>query len=169
VLQHQRDQVFPCHIKNIKFSLNNWDNRGQSKKQFNQKGQARLKNWFFDSLSFNMNFHVVLTKALAAWSSPDFGDVFKRELRGIDASLLPLQEGLSQTSYVCDGAIEAVILNIAESENGIRVKAGIFYSGINAGSCCADDPTPVSEQTEYCEMQLEINKSTAETTATLIK
>lgn len=111
---------------------------------------------------------IVLTKALAAWGKPQFDQVFKDEFLHIDASSLPLQEGLSQTSYVSDGAIEAVIIDTAETDNGIRVKAGIFYSGINAGSCCADDPTPVSEQTEYCEMLFEIDKNTAEANATVI-
>jgi hypothetical protein len=111
---------------------------------------------------------IVLAKALAAWGDPQFEKAFKDEVQCIDVSLLPLQQGLSQTSYVSDGAIEAVILDTTETENGIRVKAGIFYSGVNAGSCCADDPTPVSEQTEYCEMLFAMDKNTAETTATII-
>lgn len=110
---------------------------------------------------------IVLTKTLAAWGNPQFEKAFKEEIHFIDVSLLPLQKGLSQTSYVCDGAFEAVILHTAKTKNCIRVKAGIFYSGINAGSCCADDPTPVSEQTEYCEMLFEIDINTAETTATI--
>lgn len=112
---------------------------------------------------------IALTKTLASWGNPDFEKTFKGELLCIDVNLLPLQEGLSQTSYVCDGPIEAVILKATETENGISVKTGIFYYGINAGSCCADDPTPVSEQTEYCEMLFEINKNTAKTTVTIIK
>jgi len=61
-----------------------------------------------------------------------------------------------------------VILNVTETENVIRAKTGIIYAGIIAGSCCADDPTPMSEQTEYCEVQFDINKMTAETTVTIL-
>lgn len=110
----------------------------------------------------------ILTKALAAWPGADFNKIFREEIQGINASLLPLQEGLSQTSYVSDGGIEAVVLGVSETENNIRVKASIFYSGIIAGSCCADDPTPVDTQTEHCHMQFDIDKKTAETVVTII-
>lgn len=112
---------------------------------------------------------IKLTKVLTAWGTPDFKQVLKDEIRNIDITLLPLQQGLSRTSYVSDGDIDAVILNVADSENSIRIKTGIFYAGINAGSCCADDPTPVSEQTEYCELQLDIDKKTADTTVVILK
>lgn len=82
--------------------------------------------------------------------------------------LLPLQAGLSQTSYVQSGNIDAVVLNVTESENHLRVRASIFYAGVVAGSCCADDPTPVGEQTEQCEMEFKINKITAQTKVSII-
>lgn len=111
---------------------------------------------------------IQLHKSLTAFGSQDFKKILKEEIQQLDTSLLPLQEGLSQTSYVSEGAIEAVILNTLETEESIRVKASIFYSGINAGSCCADDPTPVDEQTENCVMQFDINKQTAETKVTVM-
>ena len=46
---------------------------------------------------------------------------------------------------------------------------GIFYAGIIVGSCCDSDPTPVCEQTEYCEVQFNINKLTAEATVALLE
>ena len=112
---------------------------------------------------------IVLSETLAEWGGSNFEKAFKKEIQCLDKTLLPLQEGLSQTSFVSDSAIEAVVLNSTEKENGVQVKAGIFYSGVNSGSCCADDPTPVSEQTEYCEIQFVIDKQTAKTTAALIK
>ena len=62
-----------------------------------------------------------------------------------------------------------MILNVTESVDLVRVKTGIFYAGIIAGSCCADDPTPISEQNEYCEIQFDINKVTADAEATIFK
>lgn len=70
-------------------------------------------------------------------------------------------------SYALDGH-KAMIIGAAEDAGVIRVKAGIFYSGILTGCACADDPTPVNEESEYCVVLLVIDKSTAETTITLL-
>lgn len=107
--------------------------------------------------------------ALKAWGTPEFETVLKDDIQNIDAELLPLQDGLSQTSYVVDGDISVMILNVTETEHEIHAKTGVFYAGVIAGSCCADDPTPVCEQTEYCEMQFDINKVSAESTVTVLK
>lgn len=112
---------------------------------------------------------IKLANSVQAWGTAEFEQVLKDELKQLDPGLLPLQEGLSQTSYVTSGAIDAVVLNSTENADSIYVKVGIFYGGVIAGSCCADDPTPVEEQTEYCELQLAINKTTAEATMTLLK
>ena len=111
---------------------------------------------------------IKLLNALAAWGTPGFENALKEEIHKIDTELLPLQEGLSQSSHVSEGDISVVILNVTETENVIRAKTGIIYAGIIAGSCCTDDPTPMSDQTEYCEVQFEINKMTAETTVTIL-
>ena len=81
---------------------------------------------------------------------------------------LPLQQGLAKSSYVSGETIHPVIINTHEERGKIIVKTGIFYSGINAGSCCADDPTPVCEQNEYCELVLEIDKVSGDTRITLL-
>ena len=112
---------------------------------------------------------ITLPEALKAWKTPDFERVLKSEIQKINITQLPLQVGLSQTSYVCDTDISVVILNITETADSIRAKTGIFYAGLIAGSCCADDPTPVCEQTEYCEVQFDIAKQSAKTTVTLLK
>ena len=111
---------------------------------------------------------IKLVNALEAWGTPDFENALKEEIHKIDTELLPLQEGLSQSSHVSEGDISVVILSVTEASNVIRAKTGIIYAGIIAGSCCADDPTPMSEQTEYCEVQFDINKMTAETTVTIL-
>ena len=43
-----------------------------------------------------------------------------------------------------------------------------IISGIIAGCSCADDPTPVDTTTEYCELQLEIDRESAETRVILL-
>ena len=109
-----------------------------------------------------------LTETLNAWGTPDFKDILKKEIEQIDAGQLPLQQGLSAGSYAIDGKINVMIINVSEAAGSILVKAGIFYSGIIAGCSCADDPTPVNEESEYCVVRLDINKQTAETTVVLL-
>lgn len=111
---------------------------------------------------------ILFTQSLAAWKTPAFESVFKQEICQLEKDALPLQAALSQSSHVSDSAIDPVVLTINEGQDGINIKTGVFYSGIIAGSCCADDPTPVCEQTEYCELLFSINKASAEVSITLL-
>jgi len=112
---------------------------------------------------------IKLISSLEAWGTPDFEIALKEEIQKIESGLLPLQEGLSQSSYVSDADISVLIFNVTETAYDILAKTGIYYAGVISGSCCADDPTPMSEQAEYCEVQFDINKKTAETTVALLK
>jgi len=109
-----------------------------------------------------------LTKTLNAWGTPDFKDILKKEIEQMGADQLPLQQGLSTGSYAIDSKLNAMIIGVSEGANFIRVKAGIFYSGVIAGCSCADDPTPVNEENEYCVVQFDISKITAETMVALL-
>jgi hypothetical protein len=110
-----------------------------------------------------------LSRSLGAWETPDFRDVFKQEVRQLGVAALPLQQGLARSSHVSGDSYDVVILNAVEEPQRILVKAGIFYQGIIAGCSCADDPTPIDEQTEYCEVLFDIDKQTAETAITLLE
>lgn len=109
-----------------------------------------------------------LADSLHAWGTPDFKRILKSEIEQLDASQLPLQQGLSIGSYALDNKLNVIVIDAAEAEGHIRAKVGIFYTSIIAGCSCADDPTPVDENNEYCVVQLDINTSTAETTLTLL-
>ena len=61
-----------------------------------------------------------------------------------------------------------MILGTQEEAELIRVKAGIFYTGIISGCSCADDPTPIAEQNEYCVMEFCIHKQSGLATVTLL-
>lgn len=111
---------------------------------------------------------VRLSSALKAWNTPDFGSVFKKEAGQLGMAALPLQQGLSRSSHVSGDKYEVVVLGASEVPGRIKVKAGVFYQGIIAGCSCADDPTPVDEQTEYCVLEFSIDKQTAETAVTLL-
>ncbi len=112
---------------------------------------------------------IQLNKALRAWQSPDFEAVMKEEIERLDADLLPLQQGLSQSSHAKSDKLSARIISVADEADCLRVKAGLFYTGVIAGCNCADDPTPVDEINEYCEVRFDIDKKTAETTVTLLR
>lgn len=107
-------------------------------------------------------------RALAAWGSPDFITTLKRELEALDIARLPLLHGMADGSVPLDGSMEAMVLTASESEGFLYVKAGIFFTSMIAGCACAGDPAPESENNEYCEVLMEIDKSTARATATLL-
>ena len=110
-----------------------------------------------------------LKKSLQAWGTPAFRDTLKAEIATLGQADLPLQQGLTHTSSVSDTPPQAVILSATDEGDCLRVKAGLFYAGIIGGCSCADDPTPVEEQTEYCEVLLEIDKNSGETKVTLLQ
>lgn len=111
---------------------------------------------------------IFFNNSLNAWGSAGFENIVKKEIQQLDARLLPLQQGLSLSSYVSHRDHNAVILKVTDDTDIIRIRAGIFYSGIIAGCSCADDPGPQDEQNEYCEIAFEINKKTAETSINLL-
>jgi len=108
-----------------------------------------------------------LDKTLIAWGKPDFAATLKQEIEQLGVDQLPLQQGLSVGSYALAAPITATILSVTELEHVIRVKAGIFFNSVIAGCSCADDPTPVDKLAEYCEVLLDIDKTTATTTVAL--
>lgn len=120
-------------------------------------------------LELKLSLMIRLTKSLQAWGMPNFEAVLKEELEEIGRDLLPLQQGLATTSHVTESPHKVMIINVTDEADMLRVKAGIFYSGMVIGCSCADDPTPISEQSEYCEVQFAIDKKTAETTVVLLE
>lgn len=109
-----------------------------------------------------------LPKSLNAWGTTAFKDVLSQEIAQLDATELPLQQGLAGSSYVTERPFQAMLISASEGAGLLRVKAGIFYTGVIAGCSCADDPTPIDELNEYCVVQFDIDTTTAETTVTLL-
>ena len=105
---------------------------------------------------------VSLPQSRAAWNTPDFDTVFKREVEQLDAGLLPLQQGLTGTSSVADAPFTVLLLRATAAGDCLRVKAGIVYAGILGGCSCADDPTPLEAQPEYCELWFDIDLRSGE-------
>lgn len=99
-------------------------------------------------------------RVLAGWRTPAFAEIAGREIERLGVAALPLQEALRHTSYVSEKGFQASILRVSELSDAICIKAGIFYYGVTAGCSCADDPTPLDECPEYCELEFEIDKAT---------
>ncbi|MEJ2181569.1 MAG: hypothetical protein P8Y28_14335 [Gammaproteobacteria bacterium] len=115
-----------------------------------------------------MHTTIKLSKTLDAWETAGFNDVAKAEIEQLDATVLPLQQALLQGNYTNDNNFSVMILSSIDEPSVIRVKTGIFYKGMITGCSCADDPTPIDEHPEYCELLFDINKETAETAVTLL-
>jgi len=126
-----------------------------------------MDHGFFSNLS-GYDSMLKLDKSLNAWGSADFEGILKQEVAQFGVEQLPLQQGLSIGNYVADAPITLVIQSVAEMGRVISIKAGIFYQGVIGGCSCSDDPTPVSEITEYCVVQLDIDKTTAATSVVLV-
>lgn len=109
-----------------------------------------------------------LTDTVRAWGTPAFNAALKREIEQLDSDHLPLHQALSVGSHVLEDTLSAMVIAAAEAEGAIRVKVGLFFSSLLTGCACADDPTPVNENSEYCVVQLDIDKATAETTVRLV-
>jgi hypothetical protein len=101
-----------------------------------------------------------LPESLAAWGTPGFAATLKRELEGAGAQL-PLQQGLTSTGYALDARIEVMPLGTEATPETVVAQVGVFYAGIVAGCNCADDPTPVEAQPEYCELRVAIDRRPA--------
>lgn len=111
--------------------------------------------------------HFPLT--LQALDSDAFKQTFKAEVLSLDTNSLPLQQGLRYSSYANGDSLSASILNIEVSDTVINIKAGLFYTGIISGCNCADDPSPIDEHNEYCEVLFTIDRQNAETSVALIE
>ncbi len=103
-----------------------------------------------------------LEQSLRAWGTPEFEGVFKQELAQVGNDALHLQQTLVTGSHVTDAPPTVMVIRVEETPASIRIYAGIFFTSIIAGCSCADDPTPLGEYTEHCEMAVEIDRATAE-------
>ena len=109
-----------------------------------------------------------LHASLKAWNTPVFQDTLVREVAQLGADGLPLQAGLSQGSVALDDELSIMIIKLSDTPGFIHATLGIGYSGMVAGCSCADDPTPGNRTTEYCQVRLEIDKSTAQAVIALL-
>lgn len=111
---------------------------------------------------------IKFSPSLPAYADPSFATALKNEIEQLDAKLLPLQQGLTAGGYALYDTFNVMIISSSEKEGRLLVKAGIFYRGVISACSCADDPSPVDETSEYCEVVFEIDRVTGEGTITLV-
>lgn len=111
---------------------------------------------------------IKLPRACLAWGEPDFEHVLKTELEGLQVDQLPLQAGIAASSYALSGPFQAMVIAASANDAVIHVKAGVFYQGIVAGCSCADDPTPTEPVQEYCEIALDLDRTSCEAAVHLL-
>lgn len=112
---------------------------------------------------------MILSQTLDAWGRSDFPAVFSAEVQSFGANVLPLQAALAHSSQVSGDTFSVMVLTSSATPTHLHVRAGIFYAGVIVGSCCADDPTPLCEQPEYCELCFTIERGSGVTTVTLLR
>ncbi len=108
-----------------------------------------------------------LARAVQAWGRPDFMPELQCALQE-QADALPLQQALSVGSHALAAAIAVRLIAAEEMATVLRLRVGIFYSSVIAGCSCADDPTPVDEQPEYCELLIDIERADGRATVALL-
>ncbi|HHO59522.1 MAG TPA: hypothetical protein ENJ64_04715 [Thiotrichales bacterium] len=111
---------------------------------------------------------LILEQSLQAWNTDEFARVLKQEVCR-QADQLPLQQGLQHSSIALRDRLSATIMKVSEDPDSLRIRIGLFYTGIVAGCSCSDDPTPVDEVTEYCDVLICLDRITAQATVTIIE
>jgi hypothetical protein len=109
-----------------------------------------------------------MTNALKAWGTPVFSEVLASSIEELDADLLPLQDGLTRSDFTTGANRKVKVLKLTDDDRTIHARAGIFYTGLLADSHCEDNPQKNAEVSEYCEIEFDIDKKTADTEATLL-
>lgn len=112
---------------------------------------------------------ILMPHSLAVRHPAELRATLKREIEALDAACLPLDQALARSSHVSAAHAGATILRVEDMPDTLRVKAGLFFTGIIAGCSCADDPTPIDEIAEYCEVWFEIDRATAQATVSLVR
>jgi hypothetical protein len=104
---------------------------------------------------------IFLKQSRAACDSDHFNAVFARELTALPELEDRLQQALQFGSCAILDNIQIMLNRVQQDAQSIHVGAGIFYHSIIAGCNCADDPTPVDLHNEYCELHIDIDKTSS--------
>lgn len=102
-----------------------------------------------------------LPRSRDALGTPRAAAILKQEIEALPAACLPLQALLTRTACALDD-FGVTVLAIDENTDPMRIRIGVFLQGLDPGCSCADDPTPVEPLPEYGELEVEIDRRTAQ-------
>lgn len=106
-----------------------------------------------------------LPDSIAAWCGDSFKTTLQKEIETLGPDALPLQQGVSQGGFAEADNLQVTVFGVFDDIDTIQAKIGLFFTEIVINCGCGDDPMPINA---YCEMWVNINKSTAEAEFTLI-
>ncbi|SMN11743.1 hypothetical protein SPBRAN_2037 [uncultured Candidatus Thioglobus sp.] len=92
-------------------------------------------------------------------------DSYKKSLKSLAVSDFPLKDCCQHSGDIEENSIDISILSSVEIEHGVQLKIGVFFREILAGCACSDDPSEaISYENGYCELQVNIDKTTEKIT-----
>jgi len=108
-----------------------------------------------------------LKEVVRSWGQPDFKPQLKAAIERLSIDDLPLLQAMSNGNQILEQPPFAMVNAVGEEGGRIIADVGIFFACLDAGNCCADDPTPVEPHDEYCELRLSIDPETGDTEVVL--
>ena len=100
-----------------------------------------------------------MPNSLRAWKTPQFTQTLKEEMETFRRDVLPLEGLVEKGNALFDDDLGVTVLGVSEGEGFIQAKVGVFFAEIiNCVSCGESDPIDEA----YCEMEVRIDKETAE-------
>ncbi|MFN2382298.1 MAG: hypothetical protein ABR561_07095 [Guyparkeria sp.] len=105
---------------------------------------------------------MLILPKIARSSRDNMESTFKAEIASVPADELPLDQGMRHASVATDNAsgeaVGAMVIATEIDEHVLRLRAGLFFTSVIAGCACTDDPTPMNDEPEYCEVEFEIDR-----------
>ena len=97
--------------------------------------------------------------ALQAWGSEEFKQSLKGELEALRQDVLPLQQAVGRGNRVYDHDLGVTVMGVSDDDEAIHAKVGVFFAEVISCVSCGEGD-PIDEA--YCEMQVSIDKKSAE-------
>ena len=91
--------------------------------------------------------------------------VLKQELESGAGAHLPLEQGTVEGGYTDATDLQVTVLDIEQDEQLLGARIGVFFTEIVANCSCGDEPL---HKPAYCQMRLSIDRTTGETTASVM-
>ena len=109
---------------------------------------------------------VTMPRALEAWGGEGFKQTLKEELETFRRDVLPLDQAIEQGNRVYDNDLGVTVMRVNDDEEAIYARVGVFFAEVISCVSCGEGD-PIDEA--YCEMQVRIDKKSAEASFELVE